>query len=363
MVDTLEAGGAEKSMLALICNSQADDLQYRVIAIYGRGVLAKDFEYCCGVSYLGITKKYGFVGAARKLGKIISEEQPDLVHAVLFRSEIVARLAMLSYPRIPLIGSFVNDSYSTLRFKLIKGWRGRIKLRGIQFIDALTVIRVSHFLAITEDVKKRSLAALPINGKDIKVIYRGRSLDKYSAAQRPAVKSDRPIFFSSSRLLWRKGYRESLTAIAALDFECRYRIVGTGVDDESIRRFAQSLPNSDRFEFLGYASDVEERLRQADYFLMPSHYEGLGGSLIEAMLCKVPIIASDTTVHREVTGGYALFFTTGDHQDLLRQIKSLPPPGEVSDMVEDAYEYAVRKYDIRSITRQTEEFYREMIGE
>jgi glycosyltransferase involved in cell wall biosynthesis len=56
----------------------------------------------------------------------------------------------------------------------------------------------------------------------------------------------------------------------------------------------------DRVRLLGHRDDVPELLAAADVFAFPSHYEGLGGSLLEAMALALPIVASDLPAISEV---------------------------------------------------------------
>jgi glycosyltransferase involved in cell wall biosynthesis len=55
---------------------------------------------------------------------------------------------------------------------------------------------------------------------------------------------------------------------------------------------------------LGYRHDVPRWLQAADIFALPSHFEGLPMSVIEAMLTGLPVVATDISGCREqvVTG-------------------------------------------------------------
>jgi glycosyltransferase involved in cell wall biosynthesis len=48
--------------------------------------------------------------------------------------------------------------------------------------------------------------------------------------------------------------------------------------------------------------------RSCDLYVAPAYTETFAHPLVEAMACGLPIVASDLTVHREITGGAALFF-------------------------------------------------------
>jgi Glycosyltransferase len=58
----------------------------------------------------------------------------------------------------------------------------------------------------------------------------------------------------------------------------------------------------------------------ATAFVFPSHREGFGLPLLEAMACGTPVIAADTNVFREVAGDAAIYFAPSDVGDLVRAI-------------------------------------------
>jgi alpha-1,3-rhamnosyl/mannosyltransferase len=54
-------------------------------------------------------------------------------------------------------------------------------------------------------------------------------------------------------------------------------------------------------------ADVVALMQTAGALVQPSVYEGFGLPVIEAMACGCPVVCSDISVFREVTGGRALF--------------------------------------------------------
>ena len=60
--------------------------------------------------------------------------------------------------------------------------------------------------------------------------------------------------------------------------------------------FAEAPPHVRR---LGYRTDIPELLAAADIFALPSHFEGLPMSVIEAMLTGLPVVATAIRGPRE----------------------------------------------------------------
>ena len=84
-------------------------------------------------------------------------------------------------------------------------------------------------------------------------------------------------------------------------------LVGSGKLLEKIRIMVEEEGLNDFVIFTGVRSDVN-RLRQAmDVFVMPSLFEGLPVTLIEAQAAGLPIVASDTISHDSDITGTILF--------------------------------------------------------
>lgn len=115
LIDTLAVGGAERSLLDI--TSRFESVQPVMCHLYTGDALKPAFETAgVRVISLNIDKKYGFGEAVRRFRAVVEQEKPDLIHATLFRSEVVARL-VAAWTGVPLVGSFVNDSYAASRWE------------------------------------------------------------------------------------------------------------------------------------------------------------------------------------------------------------------------------------------------------
>ncbi len=73
----------------------------------------------------------------------------------------------------------------------------------------------------------------------------------------------------------------------------------------------------------GYVArdQVVEILRQADFLVFPSFYEGFGLPVLEAMTCGVPVVCSKTASLPEVAGDAAVFFDPYSVEDIAEKIE------------------------------------------
>lgn len=71
-------------------------------------------------------------------------------------------------------------------------------------------------------------------------------------------------------------------------------LVGDGPLYATIRAESRKIPCADRIIFTGYQEDVYPYLMNFDVFVLTSYLEGLCTSLIDSLVCGVPIVASRT---------------------------------------------------------------------
>ena len=70
-------------------------------------------------------------------------------------------------------------------------------------------------------------------------------------------------------------------------------LVGSGPEEDSLRRLSRELGLDDIVNFGGYTSDPARHFRSADCFVLPSRWEGFGVVLIEALQFGLPLLATD----------------------------------------------------------------------
>ena len=114
------------------------------------------------------------------------------------------------------------------------------------------------------------------------------------------VPDDRVVITVISRLVRHKGYPELLAAMADVDAELW--VVGERLASdhgEDMEPYFARSGLGPRLRRLGYRDDIPQILATSDIFTLPSHFEGLPMSIIEAMLTGLPVVATDIRGPRE----------------------------------------------------------------
>jgi len=92
-----------------------------------------------------------------------------------------------------------------------------------------------------------------------------------------------------------KGHRYLIEAARILKQRTpaiKFVIVGKGSLDMELDRQAHDLNVDDLVFFLGFRDDVPRLLASLDLFVLSSHLEGLGSSIMDAMASRLPVVAT-----------------------------------------------------------------------
>jgi glycosyltransferase involved in cell wall biosynthesis len=86
---------------------------------------------------------------------------------------------------------------------------------------------------------------------------------------------------------------DAWSVIAAKHPTWKLAMVGEGPLEAALKQRCLERDILHRVEFLGWQNDVWTQLYRASAWVLPSHYEGFPGALIEAMYAKLPVVATD----------------------------------------------------------------------
>lgn len=102
-------------------------------------------------------------------------------------------------------------------------------------------------------------------------------------------------------------------------------IYGDGPEKESLKELAKKYGIEDRVHFEGYCTDIHERIKDAEFFVLTSDFEGLPNALMEAMAMGIPCISTACTGAEELItdGKSGLLIPVGDMENLWKAMEKL----------------------------------------
>lgn len=358
LIDGLQAGGAERSLLEL-CKwfKKVDPI---VVVLSDSSELQHEFEQA-GIQTIvhPLPRNYRFRKNAKKLLPLIEEIQPKLIHAYLFHADFTLRNLNYTCPKVT---GLVSNSYSKRRLAQL-GWSLRMKIYFLRVWDILSYSIIDHFIANSLVIKEAYQTQLSFKESKIGVIYRGRDISQFKTKEiyYPASFN----FIAVGRLVASKGYQELLTAFSlfhASHPKSSLTICGEGPERKNLELLIEQMGLVKEVHLLGAVNDIPQRLHQYDYFIFPTHYEGLPGALIEAMMARLPIICSAIPENKEcLSEDMCLFHEVGNAADILEKMQAAIVLEDWEIRTAKAYAYAVEHFEIGKIVQQYEDTYLKLI--
>ena len=321
--DSAEFGGAEQVLVNLMAGLDRRRWQAALFYHESPGIsplvlAAKDLSLrvrAIPPMPLGVRGAWRVITLARE----IRSQRPAVFHANLtwpLSSKYGLFAAMLA--RVPVViavlHAFVDFPYTAAT---------RLQLR-------LLASRIDGYLTVSHDLANRMRRTFNLPKGKVQVIHNGIPADKYIRTDNPNLRakfsgpSGCPVILTAARLVEQKGLSNLLQAVARVP-EAVFLLAGDGPLRSALEEQARSLGVDDRVIFLGYRKDIRELLSACDIFVLPSVYEGLPLSILEAMAAGKAVVASHTGGIGEavIHGETGLLVTPADPYQLAGSIRSL----------------------------------------
>lgn len=371
LIDTLEIGGAEQSILDIA--SRFTKFKPIVCHIHPGDTLRSAYEKAgIEVVSLNIPLKSKHNVIIPELLKLVEKYKPVMIHATLYRSMMISR-KLKRITGLPLVNSFVSNSYSAARKNKLS-IKTRLKLRFYKYLDKSTAKVPDIYISNSKTIAESNAKALGISPQKIKVIYRGREMSRFSAVPADKLKAVKEalvpegmrVLLNVGRLRSNKGQADLILAFSMVHEQFPdtvLLIAGEGNSRKELELLIEKLHLSKNVKLLGNRNDVDVLLHIADAFVFSSYYEGLPGSIVEAMMAGRIIIASAIPENMEcVNDKSALFFPPGDVQAMAKQINVvLSNKHAYTQLGVEAMKIAQDKFDIYKIAAQYETAYAQLL--
>jgi glycosyltransferase involved in cell wall biosynthesis len=232
------------------------------------------------------------------LVKLFRAERPDMVHAHMPISGFLARIAarVAGVPRVAYTSH--GDLYTQPGSWLRRGGGFAMEWVGARCTDIYLTVSVEQ-AADTRRFRLHRRAVAAGNGRDGQK-FRPDAEARAKIRDELGVAAETVAVVIVSRLVRDKGYIELLAAMREVPAELW--VVGGRLETDhgaDLDPYFSRSGLGPRLRRLGYREDIAAILAAADIFVLPSYSEGLPMSVIEAMLCGLPVVATKIRGPRE----------------------------------------------------------------
>ena len=351
LIDSLGLGGAQ-TVVKGVFDAQKKNKNIFLFALRKREINTRIDHP--NVKTFNSKAKYSFK-PLKELKRLIKKERIEILHCHLFRSQLFGWILKKSFPNLKLIMHehgqiFRNDFYYNVFMKI-------------------TQKQTNLFIVVSRATKQKLIEKAKINPKKIKVLHNFVDLSKFNKKnikwnikkerEKLGIKSKEFVIGFAGRLVERKGWEEFVeTAKQDPMKNIKFIIAGDGKDKKVL---LSKIKDQNNIKYLGYISDMNNFYNCLNCFIIPSHWEPLGLTQLEAQSCGCPVIASDIEGLNEVVNNKkdCLFFEAKDSIDLGKKITIIYQNRKLREKLIKEGLKNVKKYSLKNYIKKLNEVYNE----
>ena len=345
----LELGGAQKVCLSLMDGVKKSG-SFSGLISGGEGVLKSEVKKFDSVFLLDSFKREisfkNLFGELKAFFKIIfhvknlKKKYPNLiVHTHSTKAGLFGRWGALFAGvkgRVHTIHGFSFHEHQNKLFWLI-----------LFLLEWFTSLVTTHYVCVSENDRKIGSKLLPRFAKKSSIIRAAVEWEKFytpatqvkqsfSGAiktdmhQRPFVIGTVSCFKPQKNLVdLLKAFKKMNDNLVKSNFfkqqNVLLQIVGDGVLREDIQKWIYENKLEKRIELLGWQNNVEKWMKSWDLFVMSSLWEGLPCAIVEARLCRLPVISYKISGIPEIIfdGKNGFLVAPGDWRNLANKIQMI----------------------------------------
>lgn len=366
MITTLRPyGGAEVALANLIPYIDKSAFNVWVGTVFGREEKEVNIQLPADrIHYFDFSKRYYTdIKGYGRLMDFIGMNRIDVIHTHLFAANTVGRIAGWR-SKVPVIISTEHNTYLN-------------KTRMCNLVDKILARVTSKIVAVSNSVLEYSSKQTAIRPSlyeyipNCVPIDRIRELsadDKIGKKRSLGIEPETPIVLSVGRLTEQKGYPYLLHAAIEVIRKIPaavFLIVGKGEMKEELERQIQTLGLEHSVRLLGFRDDIFDLMQISEIFAMPSFWEGLPVTLIEAGACRLPVVATNVGGIMEVIsdGENGLIIPMKEKEPLAKAIITLlSAPRLCDEMGIRARQMVENRFSGPAVALQIENLYRSLLN-
>lgn len=358
VITSLGMGGAEMQVKDLAYRFRSRAWEVMIVTLIGKGALTKELEeHKIQVKSLHLKRRAIWPRGIIPLAGIIREFNPDIVHAHMVHSNILARLARL-IRRVPVLVCTAHNIDE----------RGFLRELGYRLTDSLCDMTTQVSEAGLE--RYRKIKAVSVDRSCF--IPNGVELERFfpQAAGKGDLRSRLGFrhgfaWLAVGRFQEQKDYPNMIAAMGLVRPGTGHLcIVGDGPQRSAMEDLVAEKELKDRITFLGMRRDVDQLMKAADGFVLSSAWEGMPIVLLEAAASGLPVVVTDVGGNASlVDHGRTGFLVPPSEPERLAeamdQMAALPVE-EREEMQQQAQRLVRTRYSLDAVWRRWAALYEEL---
>ena len=224
-----------------------------------------------------------------------------------------------------------------------------------------TIREADHIVAISECTKRDIMEYGGVDGDRISVVYQSCA-PRFNIASGEAAPAQRYIL-SVGSIEERKNMLLAVKAMHWLPDDLQLVIVGRHTPyTDTIARYAREHHLEQRVSIRHGVSDEELPVLYAgaEAFVYPSRYEGFGIPIIEAIGCRLPVVACTGSCLEEAGGPHSLYVAPDDAEGMAHAIQKVLKGAEGREQRIALSRDYVRRFEGNHVAAQMADLYREL---
>lgn len=358
VIPTLVKGGAEKQLTLLAAGLDRARFECHVVVLTHSGPYEAELrEQGVQVHVIGKRAKLDPT-AYWRLARKLKELQPDVVHTWLFAANSYGRMAARGAGvRVIIAGERSVDPWK-------QWWNFAVDRYLLKYTDTIVTNTqaVADFYAPYGIAGDRfTVIANAVVPSHIEPLTREQVFERLKLPPRGALVG------AVGRLWKQKGYRELIWSAellrVALKDVCLV-IIGDGPEREQLLHYRDQVGADEAVRLVGQRADALELMTGFDLLWNGSLFEGQSNTILEAMACGVPVVASDIPGTRDLVlhGVTGLLYPLGDVGKLTRITNQLlREPDRMAAMSAAAKNRIAQHFSLARMVSQHEELYESLL--
>lgn len=298
VIDSLDLGGAQVVLENLIRHGNRDHFEFEAATMHGRGVYW-DRLSTLGIPLHSLSFHHKVPLYVPRLAWLCLTRRYDVVHTHLLAANVIAKpVATVCGARVRINHDHCNDKLTDPRWWALGADRVTNRLS----THVIAVSESTRDFVVNQEGVPAARATTIHNGIDL-AKFRPRPEERVAARECWKLPQDAFVVAGIGRLTYQKNFAlflEIAAAVCGKHSNAVFVLVGTGEDEPALRAQAERLGLGERIRFLGYVPDMPALWPAIDSLLLTSRYEGLPITILEAMACGAPIVASNLDGMREI---------------------------------------------------------------